>query len=321
MNSGKMMIAAWKLVSRLPRSLVERIAETAGVLVAAAGGKSVQQMRRNYQHLTGREPTRRELARGVASYYRCYAQQFTLGNWPREQVARCTGISGVEGLDQLLAAGPVIVAVTHSGNWDMAAGWFARTITPVVTVAEKLDPPELFEEFTDLRQDLGMEIIGVDKNDSIFSDLLEQVRGRQVLVPILADRDISGSGIEVQLGEGRALVAAGPAALAVKLNRPLITAHLVYHRVDGEWRVEIRTAGVIEPEEPLPGETAVEALTRQWAAAVAPLMQEELTDWHMMQKLYVDDLDPERLARARKRHVAALADQADVSGHDQEDPA
>ena len=37
-------------------------------------------------------------------------------------------------------------------------------------------------------------------------------------------------------------------------------------------------------------------------------MQEHVVDWHMMQKLYVKDLDPARLERARKRALENRAE-------------
>ena len=36
---------------------------------------------------------------------------------------------------------------------------------------------------------------------------------------------------------------------------------------------------------------------------IAPVMQRYFVDWHMMQKVFVKDLDLERLERARERHL------------------
>ena len=51
-----------------------------------------------------------------------------------------------------------------------------------------------------------------------------------------------------------------------------------------------------------PGLTRVEALTQAWVDEFAAMMATKAQDWHMMQRVYVEDLDPERLARARAEH-------------------
>ena len=174
----------------------------------------------------------------------------------------------------------------------------------IVTVAEKVEPPSLFERFVALREGLGMEIIGVAKGESVFGSLVERVRGRSVIVPLLADRDISGSGIEVDLGLARALVAAGPAALATKLDRPLFVACITYENETPTGAdVRVRCVGPVSvPEELAPGANRVEALTQAWVNEFAAMMAERPQDWHMMQRVFVEDLDPERLARARAEH-------------------
>ena len=111
-----------------------------------------------------------------------------------------------DGFEALAAAsedGPVVLALGHSGSWDRAGAWVCAHGRGIVTVAEKVEPPSLFERFVALREGLGMEIIGVAKGESVFGSLVERVRGRSVIVPLLADRDISGSGIEVDLRPSR----------------------------------------------------------------------------------------------------------------------
>ena len=174
----------------------------------------------------------------------------------------------------------------------------------IVTVAEKVEPRSLFQRFVALREGLGMEVIGVGKGDSVFATLVERVRGRSVIVPLLADRDISGSGIEVDLGTRRALVAAGPAALALKLERPLFAACITYENESPAGAdVRVRCVGPIAvPADLAPGVNRVEALTQAWVSAFAAMMADKPEDWHMMQRVFIDDLDPQRLARARAEH-------------------
>ena len=303
---AQMFRVAWKWLPKFPRDAV--IAASGVVADAAwlANVASVQQLAKNLESFSGEAPSPQLVRQSVRAYFRAFAEQLTLPGWSEEQLLKACRYTGIENVQALTEDGPVIVALTHSGNWDVAGAWFSQNIAPVLTVAEKLDPPDLFDSFVAFRESLGMEIIGVGKGDHVFDQLVERARGRQVLVPLLADRDISGSGVEVQLGEKKALVAAGPAALALKLGRPLIVGHLSHEKdEEGNWRVHAHFLGPIEPPAPKEGQNAVEALTAAWVEAVADLMADHLVDWHMMQKLFVEDLDPERLARARARSERA----------------
>ena len=261
-------------------------------------------LRANMARLTGTEPSSDELRDAVRSHIRNYAEQLMLGS--RRGAPLLEGVS-FEGFEALAAAsedGPVVLALGHSGSWDRAGAWVCAHGRGIVTVAEKVEPPALFERFVSLREGLGMEIIGVAKGESVFSTLIERVRGRSVIVPLLADRDISGSGIEVDLGTRRALVAAGPAALATKLERPLFVACITYENETSTGAdVRVRCVGPISADaQERPGLNRVEALTQAWVDEFAAMMASKVQDWHMMQRVYVEDLDPERLARARAEH-------------------
>ena len=67
--------------------------------------------------------------------------------------------------------------------------------------------------------------------------------------------------------------------------------------------MRVRCIGPITvDEEALPGSNRVEALTQAWVDQFAAMMASKPQDWHMMQRVFVEDLDPERLARARAEH-------------------
>lgn len=301
-DKGTWFNLAWKVVPKLPIPLVEAIGGATGSIVAALRPRSVKQLHRNLEALLGRPVTQKEVREATASYFRSMAEQFSLPGWSQRRVAISATYERLPETLALLEEGPVVLALTHSGNWDLAGAWFAQKKPPIVTVAEKLEPAELFEEFVRFRESLGMEIIGVGPHDSVFQELVRKVEGRQVLVPLLADRDISGSGVRVMLGSEEALVAAGPAALALRLGRPLIAGQVYYERAGRRWKIVLDFTGPIEVPTPAIGETEVEALTRAWVGSLVPRMKRRAVDWHMMQKLYVRDLDPERLARAEEKH-------------------
>lgn len=292
----------WKICRRLSRRKAVTLMHAAADVITLLNPESVKQLRRNHERLAGRKLSRREIRAAVRSYYRMFAEEFTLANWDKDYLRGACIYPQAAEIAEELEAGPVILALTHSGNWDQAGAWFCQEHGKILTVAERLDDPQLLQEFVELRKAIGLEILTVGQDEHIFDQLVERIANRPLLVPLLADRDISGAGIRVQLAGHEALVAAGPAALALKLNRPLIAGHIAYEKAGKDWKIRAHFTDPIAPPTPQTGETAVEALTREWVRLLEPTLVEHLTDWHMMQKVFVEDLDPARLARAEKRH-------------------
>lgn len=295
---------AFSIAPRLPLRFVMRMADVGASIAARRGGAMIDRLCANMARLTGTEPSADEVRGAVRSHIRNYAEQLMLGSRRGEPLLDGVAFEGFEALAAASEDGPVVLALGHSGSWDRAGAWVCAHGCGIVPVAEKVEPPALFEHFVSLREGLGMEIIGVAKGESVFSTLIERVRGRSVIVPLLADRDISGSGIEVDLGTRRALVAAGPAALATKLERPLFAACITYENETPTGAdVRVRCVGPINADgQERPGLNRVEALTQAWVDEFAAMMATKAQDWHMMQRVYVEDLDPERLARARAEH-------------------
>ena len=295
---------AFSVAPRLPLRLVMRMADAGALIAARRGGAMIERLASNMARLTGENPSDAQVRDAVRSHIRNYAEQLMLGSRRGEPLLEGVSFEGFEALAQASEDGPVVLALGHSGSWDRAGAWVCAHGRGIVTVAEKVEPPALFERFVSLREGLGREVIGVAKGESVFSTLVERVRGRGVIVPLLADRDISGSGIEVDFGTQRALVAAGPAALATKLERPLFAACITYENESPTGAdVRVRCIGPITVDEAaLQGSNRVEALTQAWVDQFAAMMASKPQDWHMMQRVFVEDLDPERLARARAEH-------------------
>lgn len=299
-----LLSVAFTVAPRLPLGLVMRAAHARAGITARRGGASIARLRANMARLTGSEPAEELVVAAVRSHIRNYAEELMLGSRRGAPLAESITFEGFGELVAASADGPVVLALGHSGSWDRAGAWVCANGRTIVTVAEKVEPRSLFQRFVALREGLDMEVIGVGKGESVFSTLVERVRGRSVIVPLLADRDISGSGIEVDLGTRRALVAAGPAALALKLERPLFAACITYENESPTGAdVRVRCVGPIAvPADLAPGVNRVEALTQAWVSAFAAMMADKPEDWHMMQRVFIDDLDPQRLARARAEH-------------------
>jgi phosphatidylinositol dimannoside acyltransferase len=125
---------------------------------------------------------------------------------------------------------------------------------------------------------------------SPFGVMAQRLRAGR-LVCLVADRDLSAAGVEVEFFGQPARIGAGPAALAVRTGAALMPVVLWF--AGDAWR------GHIYPEIPVPPDGTraeqVEAMSQQLAAAWQAGIAEHPEDWHMMQKVFVADLDTTRL--------------------------
>ena len=301
MNTTRWYLAAWRLAPYFPLRLVRWATHRVADVMVAARVPAVAQLQRNMERLVGGPVSSTQVRAAVRSHVQNYGEQFAMARVIRHRPDTLLVLSRKEELRQLVESGPVVIALTHAGNWDIAGAALSGWGMPVVTVAERLESQALFQAFVDFREDLGMHIIGAGPGEHVFSTLVQQVEGQHVVVPLLADRDITGTGIEVQLGSAQALVGAGPAALAKKLNAPLMAA-MLYYGPPPHFQVVADLVGPIAAPGAGNGRSDVENHTQAWVDALLPSWQKHVTDWHMMQRVFVEDLDLQRLARSRAKH-------------------
>jgi phosphatidylinositol dimannoside acyltransferase len=190
----------------------------------------------------------------------------------------------------------VIYALPHMGNFEQGGAWLvANGAGSFTTVAERLEPEAVYERWLKLRQGLGFEVVPTMGGARPFGVLAQRLRAGK-LVCILADRDLSSTGIDVDFFGEKALMAAGAAVLAVRTGAALVPASCWF--VGGtEW------GACVHSEIPVPerGSSTEKAamMMQQLAAVFEQAIGEHPEDWHMLQRVFVADLDAERLKATR----------------------
>jgi KDO2-lipid IV(A) lauroyltransferase len=247
----------------------------------------------------------RKLSRAVLrSYARYYLEAFRLQVIPAERIQDGMHVNWENvnlTLEYLKNGRGVIYALPHMGDFEQAGLWVIRNgAGSFTTVAERLKPESVFQKFLAFRQGLGMEVLPTTGGPHPFGVMAQRLRAGK-LVCIVADRDLSDTGVEVEFFGEKALFPAGPAALAVQTGAALMPVSC--------WFVgETEWAAHVHEEIPVPaGGTRKEkaaAMTQALATVFEQAIREHPEDWHMMQKVFVNDLDPERLARHRGRATA-----------------
>jgi phosphatidylinositol dimannoside acyltransferase len=286
----------WLAVRHLPEPVTRWVFTGIADYLWRRRGKAVRQLEGNLRRVVpaATDAELRNLSRAaMRSYLRYWLEAFRLPTMSRDRITSGMSVAGEEqtALAHIKAGRGVIFALPHTGNIDLAAAWImTRGFGQISVVAERLKPESVFRRFLAYRESLGMEVIPHTGGPSPFSVMAQRLQqGR--LVCLVADRDLSAAGVEVELFGERARIAAGPAALAVRTGAALMPVTL-WFTPDG-WR------GRIYPEIPVPADGTeaqkVADMSQQLAAAWQAGIAEHPQDWHMLQKVFVPDLDAARL--------------------------
>ncbi|MER5701597.1 phosphatidylinositol mannoside acyltransferase [Micromonospora sp. NPDC002296] len=286
-------VAGWRLVRALPRPVVAAAFRAGADRAHRSGGGGTARLRANLRRVVGPELPEAELddllRRGLRSYARYWMEAFRLPALSREEILAGFRLAP-EGVDRLaadVAAGRgAVVALPHAGNWDAAGAWVAATGWPITTVAERLKPEGIYQRFLAFRRGLGMEILPTHGGERpAFDVLVDRLRAGAV-VPLLADRDLSARGIEVDFFGARTRLPAGPALLALRTGAPLYVASL--------WYEPDAACASLEGPLPLPEEDSgpldqrVRVLTQRIADGLAAGIARHPEDWHMLQRMWLD---------------------------------
>ncbi|GII98998.1 KDO2-lipid IV(A) lauroyltransferase [Sediminihabitans luteus] len=315
LDTGALFTFAWRHAHRVPGPLLRAGFALAADVAWLRHGGGVRRLEANLARvrpeLSARE-VRRLSRRSMRSYMRYYQEAFTLHAATPEQITARVREEGSAPVRAHLEAGrSPVLALGHLGNWDLAGAWASTHLARVLTVAERLRPEELFQEFLRFRTALGIDILALGDTD-VFRSLVRAARGPDRILPLLADRDLTASGVEVDLLGHHARVAAGPASLAVATGAPLFAVAITYERLRGSrrraagtpWGIVLRFGDEIVAEAlDLPPdatkEQRVTATTQAWVTDLARTIHEVPEDWHMLQRVFVADLDPARDAAVR----------------------
>jgi KDO2-lipid IV(A) lauroyltransferase len=227
----------------------------------------------------------------LASYARYWREAFRLPTMDLHAVGQelAKTVVGDEHLGAALAQGRgAVMALPHSGNWDMAGVWLAQTRGTFTTVAERLKPESLYRRFIGYRESLGFEVIPLSGGEQPpFQLLSERLRDNKA-VCLMAERDLSRSGIQVNFFGEPTRMPAGSAKLAITTRAALLPVHCWY---EGDaTRIEI-----YPPLDCTSGDVGV--ITQALADIFARNIAEYPADWHMLQPQWLADLSDERRAR------------------------
>jgi len=225
-----------------------------------------------------------EVDRAFGSYGRYWMESFRLAARDGAELEAGMCYEGIGNLETARAGGRgAILAMPHLGAWDWGGAWLTASGFPLTVVAETLEPPELFDWFAAWRRQLGMTVVPLDR--SAGKGVMAALR-RGEAVGLLADRDLTGDGIEVEFFGERTRLPGGPATLAIRTGAPLLPACVLFegdhHRGIIRPALDTSRRGSLRED--------VARVTQDMADALAVLVRRAPEQWHVFQPNWPSDL-------------------------------
>lgn len=275
------------LITVLPEPVIRHLGRAAGRMSWYWAKDRKAMALRHMGRVLGHENSEavRNAAREMfAEYGRYWAE--TLWFRPR-RADQVRGRMSLEGLQHVRVAQaenrPIIVALPHMGNWEMAGTLSDEVGVRITAVAEALENRRLAAWFVSLRAQLSIQVI-LAKGPSTIRALLTALReGR--LVALVADRNIGGKGIEVDFFGERTSLPAGPAVLALRTGAVLLPCASYFKSGAGHRML------VLPPVSPPPATTPrrAEVMTQELAHRFEELIRSAPTQWHLVQPNWPSD--------------------------------
>ena len=216
------------------------------------------------------------------SYGRYWFDTFHARVMPPEELGKRQVFIGREHMERAFEkGGGLVLALPHLGNWDTAGAWVPLQGWRITAVAELLRPERLYELFLNHRRSLGLGVLGLADDRKVAEECIRLLSENE-LIALVADRDLQGNGVVVEMfGEERRMPA-GPALLSLATGCPLMSA-ACYDTADG-WVTYISPPIEIERTDSLRDD--VTTVTRIFAEHFERAIAAAPTQWHMFQSAW-----------------------------------
>ena len=287
-----MFLAGEKLLSALPVRVSRAVARAGGSIYYLLFPRKRGQVIRNMRRALGPEAGEREVRRTARRACRYYADYWVDILWlptrTRQFILERFAVVGEGFLLEALERGKgALIVLPHYGSWE-AGGVYMSSLGPFAAVAERLRPPELFALFVRMRNAVGIEIVPYDSRPQTRERLVEMLRGGY-MVALLCDRDLKGTGVEVEFFGERTTLPPGPAVLAQRSGAPIVCVN-VRNLSDGTWRG--KATEPIWVEDDGEGDQAIKDTMQAVAHRLEDLIREDPAQWHMFMPCWPGDREP-----------------------------
>ena len=271
-----------QILRALPRPLASAAAAAASLVMAVAEPDQRKAVAGNLRRVLGPEVDEATLWRCVRAAYVSYGRYWSdaarLSRSEPDLLARRWSIEGADRFFEAARSGRgVVLALPHLGSWEIGGIWAASVGHPLTTVAEPAEPADLFRWLVAQREALGIRVLPL--GGSTATKLAATLRAGGV-VALVADRDVAGDGIEVELFGATTRLPAGPAVLALRTGAALLPC-AVYHGRGDHHHAVIGPPLDVERQGRLRADAT--RVTAQLARELEELIRRAPEQWHVFQ--------------------------------------
>lgn len=274
------------VMERLPRGLAYALAIVVA-RIAYRFARSARQrlefnLRRALPNATPQE-IRTIAWRNFRNHSKAYADLMQLPRARVEQLRTLLHVEGITNLDEALARGKGVLAISaHMGSWEIAAAIWSATVAPVSLFAEELEPPELFDWYRQTRQRLGISVLPLSLKG--LSQVVQALDANEMIVTAV-DRDLQGTGLEIEFFGHLTRIPSGPAALAVRRGAAVLPV-VVLRNPDDSYKGIGYPILVADPAADPKAETR--RLTEELVRHMERIIREHPDQWHMPHRIWPD---------------------------------
>lgn len=281
----------WNLLWIMPEFITAKLFDLGARIAWRIHGRGVKQLELNLSRVLD-APVDGSLVRAkskqaMRSYMRYYCETFLLPRWTDQEVLGRVRAENVEPLLAAQKSGGFILTLPHSGNWDHAGAWAAKTFGSLCTVAERLRPEGVFQKFLKMRKAHGLTLMPLTGEGGTYEYLKDNLQSGKV-VALLGDRDVGGNGMSNTFFGHKATLPIGAAVLAIDTGRPLFTCATWY---DGDTLVIDFDAAVEFESTPVTGRDRLRK-AQEVSAIVAKRFEKHIKahpeNWHQLQPIWPD---------------------------------
>ncbi|HZG90641.1 MAG TPA: phosphatidylinositol mannoside acyltransferase [Pseudonocardia sp.] len=286
--------AAWRLVRAVPPAVGRRAFDLGADLAARRAGPGARRLRANLARVVPQaSPAELDalVRAGLRSYARYWYEAFRLPVADPVAVHAGTAATGTGPFEQAVGEGRgVVFALAHTGNWDAAGVWLVEELRRLgheptfTTVAQRLRPESVYRRFVAYREALGFEVVAAEDGSRAHRALTGRLR-RGGVVCLLAERDFTATGVEVDFFGEPARFPAGPARLAALTGALLVPVFAGF--TPGGWTLELA-----DPV-PVGGRAGIGRVLQDQADALAAMIRRRPQDWHALQPVWTADRAPD----------------------------
>lgn len=248
--------------------------------------KADENMRRVLGEKTINRKVRMYSRRSFRNYVKYMTELITNPYMSHTQIQESIASGRWSSLEDTTANGRGVMVVTmHFGNWDIAGSLVTTNGYKVSSVAKDFQPEDLNELIQGARRERGLTIYSVDDRKALRG--LYQALDNREIVALIIDAPLQNDGVVVNFFGAPARFAAGPAAIALKKNVPVLVAYVA--RQPGNTHYYAFWSEPIDFKPSGDRDRDIQGLTQKIADEIERIVRRHPDQWYMFRHLWLND--------------------------------